>query len=172
MLRLVLAVVVMWIAGHVHAAVDVSHFTRYAEFETVTISPDGTYLAVTQRNDELERIIVLDRKTLEPKLATHFGDEVSISNVIWPNEKYVLVQPAIRVPGLQDFESPTGEIGAIDLETGRNELIFGYRASRGQTGSRVRRAENTQAGALVLDIRSTGTSTTTFRVPRQPTAPR
>ncbi len=30
----------------------IEQFTRYAEFETVAISPKGTYLAVTQRKDD------------------------------------------------------------------------------------------------------------------------
>lgn len=132
-------------------AITVEDFTRYSEFETVSISPNGTYLAVTQRKDNLERLIVLDRKTLKPKLATDFGDDVSISDIIWPSEDYILVQPAIRVPALVDSQSPTGEIGAIDLKTGRSELIFGFRAGKKQTGTHVKRTSSTDAGAFVLD---------------------
>lgn len=132
-------------------AITVEDFTRYAEFETVNISPDGTYLAVTQRQGNVERLMVLERKTLKPKIATSFGDDISISNIIWSGERYILVQPAVRVPGITDYHVSTGEIGVIDLKTGRSELIFGYRAGKKQTGTHIKQRKNTDAAAVVLD---------------------
>lgn len=146
---------IVWFTGMFLYAVDaqasVQDFTRYSEFETVTISPEGSLLAVTQRKDNLERLIVLDRKTLKPVLVTDFGDDISISNIVWASEKYILVQPAMRVPAVVDYQFPTGEIGAIKLETKRSELIFGYRAGRQQTGSFVKQAEGKLAAGRVLD---------------------
>ncbi len=134
------------------AFANIENFTRYAEFETVTISPQGTLLAVTQRKDQLERLIVLDRKTLKPKLVTDFGDDISISNIIWASETHILVQPAMRIPAIVDYQFPTGEIGVVNLETKRSELIFGYRAGRQQTGTFVKQAKRRLAGGRVLDI--------------------
>lgn len=132
-------------------ASTVEDFTRYAEFETVSISPNGTYLAVTQRQGNVERLMVLDRKTLKAKTVTDFGDKISISNIIWSDERYILVQPAVRVHGRTDYHIPTGEIGVIDLQTGRSELIFGYRAGKKQTGTHIKQRKNTDAAAIILD---------------------
>jgi len=132
-------------------ALSVEDFTRYAEFETVIISPNGTYLAVTQRRDDVESLIVLDRKTLKPKNVTNFGKNLSISNIIWSGEDYILVQPAVRVPWIADAHIPTGEIGVIDIESGRSKLIFGYRAGKKQLGTHIKQRENTNAAAIVLD---------------------
>jgi len=130
----------------------VSDYTRYAEFESMSISPKGTYLALTQRKDNLERLVVLDRKTLKPKFSTHFGEEISISNLLWASEKYLLVQPARRFPAITDYEVSTGEIGTVDIETGKAKLIFGYRAGKAQTGTHIRQVQDTDAAAKILDV--------------------
>lgn len=132
-------------------AISVKDFTRYGEFENVIISPNGTYLAVTQRRGNIESLIVLNRKTLKPKNITNFGKNLSISNIIWSSEDYILVQPAVRVPGIADAHTSTGEIGVIDIESGRSELIFGYRAGKKQLGTHIKQRENTNAAAIVLD---------------------
>lgn len=134
------------------ARVNTSDFTRYAEFETVSISPKGTYLAITQRKDNLERLIVLERETLKPKFSTNFGEEISVSNLMWASEKYILVQPARQFPAITDYKVSTGEIGTINVETGRSELIFGYRAGNKQTGTHIRQARNTYSAAIILDV--------------------
>ena len=103
-------------------------FSRHAEFESVAISPSGKYLAVTQRKDNIERLLVLFRETLKPRFVTHYGEDLSIGDLIWANDDLILIQPAIRVPWYFDGEQRTGEIISLDLKSKRSKYLFGYKA--------------------------------------------
>jgi len=130
----------------------IEQFTRHAEYESVRISPKGTYLAVTQRDGPIEKLIVLDRHTMKPLLVTHYGKGKAISNMRWASEDIIIIQPAERFPNYVDYEVSTGEIYALNIHTNRSKNLYGYRAGQFQTGSNVKRQESTNAAGKLLSI--------------------
>jgi dipeptidyl aminopeptidase/acylaminoacyl peptidase len=133
-----------------HAAPPpIETFTNYAKYESVTISPGGTYLAITRRHDTHEILTVL---TPDMKLAgqARFGELTDIEHIEWANERRLLVQPTRRFPGFTADKVPTGEIIGVDVDGKKAELLFGFNAGGKQTGTRVKQRESVNAPARVL----------------------
>ena len=56
----------------------IQDFTRFSEFESFELSPDGQRLAITRRSDAQELLVVLDVDTLEPISSSTFGERTHI----------------------------------------------------------------------------------------------
>ncbi len=129
---------------------SVAAFMNYAKYETVKISPQGTYLALTRRDSEHEILTVLTLPDLKLAGQTHFGSLADIERVEWANDHRLLIQPTRRFPGLIAYKSPTGEIFGIDADCKKAEILFGYAAGQLQTGTHVRQRESINAPARLL----------------------
>ncbi|NJN51568.1 MAG: hypothetical protein HC809_07100 [Gammaproteobacteria bacterium] len=121
------------------AAID---FARDADYEIVEISPSGTNLALTQRRDGLETVIVVRLADFAPLTNTSFGENIEIERIDWVNDERLLIQPARRFPGFTDYKAPTGEFVGMDADGKNVELLFGPLAGQQQTGTRVQRRES------------------------------
>ena len=129
----------------------IEDFSRYPAYEMVTVSPGGTYLAVTHRNDEHDILSILQLPSLEVVYSRSFGAYLSLAKVIWATNERLLLQPARRFPARIDYEVPTGEIAAIDVDGGDPELLFGYRAGVGDLGIRTRKKTAVREAAEIID---------------------
>ena len=130
----------------------IEDFTRFSEFESFELSPDGQRLAITRRSDAQELLVVLDVDTLEPISSSTFGERTHIEDVFWVNNDRLLVQPASRFPGTTDGYVPTGEILGINADGTGVKLLFGARAQRGRIGARSRSASELQFPGRVVDL--------------------
>jgi dipeptidyl aminopeptidase/acylaminoacyl peptidase len=127
----------------------VATFTNYAKYEIVTVSPRGTYLAITRREDKNEMLTVLtpDMKIVSQ---TRFAELLDIERLEWANDGRLLLQPSRRFPGLRDAKLATGEIFGIDADGKNGEVLFGFAAGRRPSGTHVKRRESTFAPARLL----------------------
>ncbi|MCH2098538.1 MAG: hypothetical protein MK142_09145, partial [Pseudomonadales bacterium] len=130
----------------------IEDFTRFSEFESFELSPDGQRLAITRRSDAQELLVVLDVDTLEPISSSTFGERTHIEDVFWVNNDRLLVQPASRFPGMTDGYLPTGEILGINADGTGVKLLFGARAQRGWIGARSRSASELQFPGRVVTL--------------------
>ena len=128
----------------------VTSFTNFPKFESMKISPNGTYLAFTRHTTEHEVMTVLRLSDLKPTTQSHFGDRIDIASFVWANDSRLLISPTRRFPGLVAFKAPTGEIIGLDADGKDAELLFGYAAGKMQTGTRVEQRQSTFAPARVL----------------------
>jgi dipeptidyl aminopeptidase/acylaminoacyl peptidase len=128
----------------------VTAFTNYAKYESVTVSPRGTYLAVTHRNEKFEALTILKVPSLALAGQTYFGQNIDIDVVEWANDERLLVQPMRRFPGFTDAKVPTGEIIGIDANAKGVELLFGFLAGKQQTGTRLRQRKSMDAPARLI----------------------
>jgi dipeptidyl aminopeptidase/acylaminoacyl peptidase len=137
---------------HVLAAPAVSELTNYAKYDAVKISPDGTYLALTQRTSEHESITVVRFRDLQPMTRTHFGRDLEVDSFAWANDTRLLIQPARRFPGYTDFKAPTGEIYGMNVDGKKQEMLFGYLAGESQTGTRIAGRKSIYSAAELVDM--------------------
>ena len=128
----------------------VTAFTNFAKYQTVKISPRGTYLAITRRETEHELLTVLTMPDLKLAGQTHFGELTDVERIEWANDHRLLVQPTRRFPGFTASKRPTGEIIGVDADMKNAELLFGYAAGKMQTGTRVKQRESVNAPARLL----------------------
>ncbi len=128
----------------------VTSFTNFPKFESMKISPNGTYLAFTRHMTEHEVMTVLRMEDLKATTQSHFGDRIDIWNFVWANDSRLLISPTRRFPGLIEYKAPTGEIIGLDASGKGAELLFGYQAGKMQTGGRIRERESIVAAAEIV----------------------
>jgi dipeptidyl aminopeptidase/acylaminoacyl peptidase len=128
----------------------VASFTNFPKFESMKISPNGTYLAFTRHTTEHEVITVLRLADLKPTTQSHFGDRIDISSFTWANDKRLMISPTRRFPGLIAHKVPTGEIIGLDADGKDAELLFGYSAGERRQGTRIEQRQSVYQPARVL----------------------
>jgi dipeptidyl aminopeptidase/acylaminoacyl peptidase len=130
----------------------ISSFTDFAKFESMKISPKGTYVAFTRRTSEHEVITVLRLSDLKPTTQSHFGDWIDIWSFEWASDSRLLIQPTRRFPGFIDYKAPTGEIIGLDADGKGAELLFGPVAGKMQTGTRTEQRRSIVAAGQIIDM--------------------
>lgn len=128
----------------------ITEFTNFAQFESMKVSPNGTYLAFTRRRDGHEDLTVLKLPDLKLAGGTWFGDLMDIELFEWASDSRLIVQPTRRFPGFTAAKVPTGEIIGIDADLKNTELLFGYAAGQQQTGTRLRVRQSMDMPAHLL----------------------
>jgi dipeptidyl aminopeptidase/acylaminoacyl peptidase len=111
----------------------VAAFLGYATFEQVSISPDGSKLAFTQRDDAREIITVMTYPELKIMMRSPISDSMDVDRFVWANESRLLIQPQRRIPGETSFKARTGEIFGVDADGNNVKILFGF-SNRGGTG--------------------------------------
>ena len=128
----------------------VTTFTNFPKYESVKVSPHGTYLALTRRDSEHEILTVFTLPDLKLAGQTHFGSLTDIDRIEWANDHRLLVQPTRRFPGMTAFKQATGEIIGIDADCKKGDLLFGYAAGDLQGAMRAKHRESIDAPARLL----------------------
>lgn len=134
----------------VAAQPPITAFTDFPKFESMKISPNGTYLAFTRHSTEHELMMVLHFQGLKVSTQTHFGDLTDIASFVWANDSRLLISPSRRFPGFTAYRAPTGEIIGLDADGKGAELLFGFAAGM-QAGTRIEQRQSTFAAAWVID---------------------
>jgi dienelactone hydrolase len=142
----------IWSVGH--AAGDplpIEHFTRFAEYGAMKVSPDGKFMAVgTGRfGGELLMFIDLDKKASVFGVKAREGFEVA--GFDWISDTRVVYYPAMRWPG-NNFATPTGEFTAIDRDGKRQAVIYGARFANRLETAYVRQQPSSLASATVVSM--------------------
>ncbi len=135
----------------VAAPPPITSFTNFAKYESMKISPNGSYLAVTRRTNEHEAMTVLHFPELKLSTQGHFGDLTDIATFEWANDSRLLIGPTRRFPGYISYKVPTGEIIGFDATGKGAELLFGYQAGDLRSGTRVDQRQSIDAAAEVID---------------------
>ena len=131
---------------------SIADFTRYASYDSVSLSPGGRYIAVTHRKASTEFLTVFRMPDLELVSSTRFSRDLGIDRLIWATEERLLIHPARRHPTRDDYKIPTGEIAAMDVDGGNRDMLFGFRAGVGQMGVLTRKKQSRSQWAQVIDV--------------------
>jgi len=122
LLLLPVAVVAQTVKPH-----EVEDFIREDKFRSVTVSPKGTYVAVTVPVEDKTVLIVL--KQGEPQPVTRIdvaGKRSHIVDVIWASDQRLIYSVAVKD---QLIETPirTGEMWAIDADGKKPKQLAGWK---------------------------------------------
>ena len=147
-----MAVTLLWLGLPGTAPASIEDFIRFAAYDAIYLSPDGTYLAVTHQQDTSEFLSVLRLPGLEPVSSTKFATGLGIEQILWATEERMLIQPARRHPTRDDFKTPTGEIAAMDVDGKNRDMLWGYRAGAGRMGILTRKRAGSPSWARVIDL--------------------
>jgi dipeptidyl aminopeptidase/acylaminoacyl peptidase len=129
--------------------IPIEQFTRFDEFGTVKISPDGQHLAMTTGRYGRGAIVFLNLAKKAFVGGMRADDPYEIDEFHWVSPERVVFtiaerRGALATPGL------TGEIFAIDVTGARQLCIFGYRAGQMSTGTHMKVRQTSYASADII----------------------
>ena len=126
-------------------------FTNFAKYETLKISPQGNYLAMTRHFDDFETITVARYPELTIASNSNFGRMLDVSTLHWASNTRMLIEPLRRFSGLTAYKARTGEIIGLDVDGKNSKLLFGFQAGVGRSAIRADARVSTYAAAEILD---------------------
>ncbi|GHA76531.1 peptidase S9 [Lysobacter bugurensis] len=137
MLALLLPAVVSAETG---APYKIEEFIRKDRFQTVRISPKGTYVAATVPVDDKTVLVVL--KPGQQKPISHFNlrGKSHVMDFAWANDERLLFTVGVK-DGLLEEPMPQGEIWGMDADGTNTKMLAGWHnadSTSGRTGGRAR----------------------------------
>lgn len=131
------------------ALIPVDEFTRYDEFGTIKISPDGEFLALSAGKLGRSLIVFISLEEMKAITGVRAVDPGEIFDFEWISPTRLIYHLGERYAG-NSFPTPTGEIGAIDRNGKRHEFIYGYRAGQKSVGTRLQVRQASYATPTVV----------------------
>ncbi len=131
------------------APLPVADFARHLKFGDVQISPDGKTIAAISNLDgqrSLSLITLADSKAVNIRPR----ENAQVIKVWWVGSQRVMYTIGEAVGGLEEPDQ-NGELHVANADGTGQDLLFGYRAGAGNTGTRIQRKEGEQASAWLLD---------------------
>ena len=134
--------------------IPIEQFTRFDEFGTIKISPDGEHLALTTGRYGRGALVFVNLKAKGVVGGLRADDPYEIDEFYWvSNDRVVFTFSERRGP--LTAPSRTGEIYAVDIDGGQNKLIYGYRAGEQSTGTHMKVRPSSYASAeLISSLKS------------------
>ena len=125
-------------------------FARDYDVDDVTVSPQGTYLAVRSERGGASAVSFLNTETKAVLGGYSMSNGATILSLDWASDDRVVIALGERNGPLDD-PIYYGDLVAVDVDGGNVKVIFGFRAGEQQVGSRIRKAQSTRAFGYLLD---------------------
>lgn len=114
------------------------------------ISPDGKHLAAKIYRNDKRTLVFFDSSSMKVVGAASMAGRMEVGEYRWVNNERVVFKIVESLPWEKE-PSYYGELFGIDIDGGRSELLFGYRAGEQQTGSNLKKRESRNAWADFID---------------------
>lgn len=147
-----LAAIILWSCGAAHAAsapvakaatLPAQLFAKPPSYESVRVSPDGRYLAVTARVGAQYSLLVLSLPDKKLVSGMRFANESTVGEVEWTSAERLIIAMGRLNPG-EDTATLSGELFAMNADGSGKDYLFGHQGQR-VIGSRL------SAGAVAED---------------------
>ena len=123
-------------SGSATAGVDIEAMLKHSQFDEIQISPDGQYLAATVPQDDRKGLVVMRVSDSVFTTAFTLGKDQYINDVLWVNNKRLLVRVDERHGAL---ERPrfTGQLYGLDFDQRAPDLLVGWDVPGEQLGTLI-----------------------------------
>lgn len=132
------ALAVLWmLPGVAQAQVRLDDFLRKDQFGELKISPDGQYLAATMPMEDRTGLAILRRADGKVTGTFSMGRNTHVGDFYWAGDNRVLLDIREKF-GSIDQPLSTGELYAVNADSGRAEIMVGYRVDGGGAGTHIK----------------------------------
>ncbi|WP_310206208.1 alpha/beta fold hydrolase [Rheinheimera pacifica] len=120
-------------------------------YTNVQISPDGRFISAVVNIDNKTALGIIERKGFKMVNAIRFPGREEIGSYFWANNERLVIKMAETMPWKQE---PLfyGELFAVNWDSSKGSLIYGYRAGEMQTGSNIKKKEATKGWADIVSV--------------------
>jgi dipeptidyl aminopeptidase/acylaminoacyl peptidase len=118
------------------AGVDLEAMLKRSKFGEIQISPDGQYLAATVPQEDRQGLVVMRLSDSSFTTAFTLGKDQYINDVLWVNNKRLLIRVDERFGAL---EAPqfTGQLYGLDFDQKAPDLLLGWDVPGEQLGTLI-----------------------------------
>jgi len=128
--------------------IPLADFAQPMEWNDVTLSPDGKYLAGSFVEPGGKTLLtIVNIKTMERVAVAGLRDAQQVNSIDWVNDERLLFSGADQFGTLAQPQ-PSGEIFGIGVDEKSPTALFGFRASGMQTGTYIKQKAENAAGFL------------------------
>ncbi|MEC8601219.1 MAG: prolyl oligopeptidase family serine peptidase [Pseudomonadota bacterium] len=111
---------------------DIEYYSKFSDYWRLRISPDGQHLAVGAWRDGERIAVILETKTMRPKVPVFFtNDKEEVSGFHWASNERLIVEVQRYVPSETTRPYQGGELFAINVDGSKAKRIFTYRSTDG-----------------------------------------
>lgn len=129
--------------------VPLEDFTRFDEFGTIKISPDGEYLAMTAGKYGRSDIVFFSLKEKKAVSVVRSLERFEIGDFYWVSPTRLIYYLAERFPGSVQ-PALTGELYAVDRDARNQKFLYGVRAGMDLLGGRSAGARRSLAFPFLI----------------------
>lgn len=104
---------------------DPVKFAQHAQFTSVTVSPQGDYLAVGILHEGRRAAAILDFDTKEVLTLVTFRNQLEVGGMAWVSDDRLLVTMSRKI-GLLERPGSAGELYAVNADGSKGLNIFGF----------------------------------------------
>ena len=138
MKRKIAALLLAWVGGLASASatagVDLDAMLKRSKFGEIQISPDGQYLAATVPGEDRQGLVVMRLSDSSFTTAFTLGKDQYINDVLWVNDKRLLIRVDERFGALEEPQF-TGQLYGLDVDQRTPDLLVGWDAPGEQLGT-------------------------------------
>jgi dipeptidyl aminopeptidase/acylaminoacyl peptidase len=116
---------------------------------SISLSPDGNYLAVIAPRTNRSDLVIFDRATMKPTSSVTPRKNEYIADYWWVSNRRIVATLAVKEGGLE-APSETGELWGIDVDGQNNKYLFGYRGND-EGASHIQVVGKTFSSATILE---------------------
>ncbi|WP_239059297.1 alpha/beta hydrolase family protein [Alteromonas hispanica] len=148
-----LAVYSLFISSSTSASdkLPLDYFIKHGDYLDLQLSPDGKHLAARVRLDNKVVLGVLSTADMKIVGGVRPQNNDIIHSVTWVNNERLVFEYAEKQFSF-DRPVPTGELFAMNFDGSKREMLYGYRASDEQTGSRITNKDDSLASQDVISL--------------------
>ena len=131
------------------AILPIEQFTKYDEFNSPSLSPDGNHVAYLTGKYGHSILAITSAKDKKLVGGVRCPAGFEIFDFRWKSNSRIVYQLAERQPGMAQ-PTLTGEIEAVDIDGKAQSFIYGYRAGEMQTGTNLKVKKSSYASAEII----------------------
>jgi dipeptidyl aminopeptidase/acylaminoacyl peptidase len=120
-------------------------------FYDFKISPDGKHLSAIVFQDGKRTLVFFDVTNMKVVGIVRMEQLLEVGEYHWVTNERVVFKLVESKPWEKE-PSYYGELYGVDVDGGNGQLLFGYRAAAGQTGSNIKTRKSRNAWAEFIDI--------------------
>ncbi|WP_386669107.1 prolyl oligopeptidase family serine peptidase [Lysobacter korlensis] len=131
-------------------AVDIRQFIQRDKFESIKLSPEGDYYAMTVPLENYTALVIVRRADSKLTGTFRLQKNSHVDDFWWVNPERVVLSIAEKLGSL-DEPQPTGELYAINADGTKADILVGQRIYERSTGTHIQTKKAEQVAAFLVD---------------------